>query len=301
MNGARSIGFVGTGIMGFQMARRLAEAGHSIAAWNRTPDKAERLEPFGVSVVGQACDAGRDADLVIVMVADGPTSDRVLIGDGAPGLLDTMGAGATLVVMSSIPMETAQAQATAATERGLGYLDAPVSGGEPGARDGTLAIMAGGDRSVFDALGDVFAVLGRATLVGPAGAGSLVKLANQVIVGNTISTVAEALTLAAQGGADPKAVIEALKGGFADSPILQNHGRRMIEGDFNPGAPSRIQLKDMRSAKALADKLSLTLPMTQQALALYVSLAENGHEELDHAASYLEIQRLCGLDRSSGK
>lgn len=296
MNGARSIGFVGIGIMGFQMARRLADAGHRMTAWNRTPDKAERLKPYGASVVGQACDAGKDADLVIVMVSDGPTSDHVLFGDGQPGLLDTMAKGATLVVMSSIPMETAQAQAAAAAERGIAYLDAPVSGGEPGARDGTLAIMAGGDRSVFDALDDVFSILGRATHVGPAGAGSLVKLANQVIVGNTISTVAEALTLAAQGGADPRAVVEALKGGFADSPILQNHGRRMIEGDFKPGAPSRIQLKDMRSAEALAGKLALTLPMTKQALALYVSVAEHGQEELDHAASYLEIQRLCGLE-----
>lgn len=296
MSEGRSIGFVGTGIMGFQMARRLAEAGHRVTVWNRTPEKAERLKPFGVSIVGQACEAGRGADLVIVMVSDGPTSDYVLFGDGEPGLLDTMDAGATLIVMSSIPMETAQAQAAAAAEGGIAYLDAPVSGGEPGARDGTLAIMAGGDRSVFDVLDDVFSILGRATHVGPAGAGSLVKLANQVIVGNTISTVAEALTLAAQGGADPRAVVEALKGGFADSPILQNHGRRMIEGDFKPGAPSRIQLKDMRSAEALAGKLSLTLPMTKQALALYVSLAEHGHEELDHAASYLEIQRLCGIE-----
>lgn len=296
MSQTRKIGFVGTGIMGFQMARRLAEAGHSVVAWNRTPEKAERLTAHGAETIAAASDAGRGADIVIVMVADGPTSDLVIHGDDGEGLLDTMRAGATLIVMSSIPMETAEAQGRAAADRGIAYLDAPVSGGEPGARDGTLAIMAGGEQSVFDDMRDVFAVMGRATHVGPAGAGSLVKLANQMIVGNTISTVAEALTLAAQGGADPKAVIQALRGGFADSPILQNHGSRMIEGDFQPGAASRIQLKDMRSAHALAEKLSLTLPMTDQALALYEALIANGHGELDHAAPFLEIQRLCGID-----
>ena len=296
MSQTRRIGFVGTGIMGFQMARRLAEAGHAVTAWNRTPEKAEPLKAHGAETVATANETGRDADVVIVMVADGPTSDLVIHGDGGEGLLDTMRADAALIVMSSIPMETAEAQGQAAADRGIAYLDAPVSGGEPGARDGTLAIMAGGEKTVFDAMLDIFSVMGRATHVGPAGAGSLVKLANQMIVGNTISTVAEALTLAAQGGADPKAVIQALRGGFADSPILQNHGSRMVDGDFRPGAASRIQLKDMRSAHALAEKLTLTLPMTDQALALYEALIENGHGDLDHAAPFLEIQRLCGID-----
>jgi 3-hydroxyisobutyrate dehydrogenase-like beta-hydroxyacid dehydrogenase len=200
--------------------------------------------------------------------------------------------------MSSIPAETAANQAQAAADRAIDYLDAPVSGGEPGARDGKLVIMAGGDGSTFNRLTEVLSVFGRATLVGPAGAGSLAKIANQIIVGNTISTVAEALLLVQQGGADPLAVIEAMKGGFADSPILQNHGRRMIEGDFKPGGKSRIQLKDMRTAEKKAQDLGLELPLTSLVREIYESLVADGLGELDHAASYLDLLKRNRLKRS---
>lgn len=291
----RTIGFVGTGIMGVQMARRLAEAGHAVTAWNRTAEKARPLEQYGVALAGAAAETARGADAVIVMVSDGPTSDAVIFGENDDGLLAALDQGAVLLVMSSIPMETAARQGAAAAERGVLYLDAPVSGGEGGARDGTLAIMAGGDMQAFERMADIFAVLGGATHVGPAGAGSLAKLANQVIVGNTIATVAEALLLAEQGGADPAAVIEALKGGFADSPILQNHGRRMIAGDYKPGGPVRLQLKDTGSAEALGTSLGLTLPLTAQAREIYQSLADQGDQELDHNAAYLELRRRNGL------
>lgn len=291
------VGFAGIGIMGFHMARRLAEAGHAVAAWNRTREKAERLEAFGAGVRDAVPDVADGADAVIVMVADGPSSDAVILGgDGEEGVLGRMKEGAALVVMSSIPPETAAAQGRAAKDRGVFYLDAPVSGGEGGARDGKLAIMAGGDREAFDAMGDAFAVMGRATLVGPAGAGSLAKLANQVIVGNTIQTVAEALLLAERGGADPKAVIEALSGGFADSPILQNHGKRMIAGDFNPGARSVIQLKDTSTAETLGAGLGLELPVTNIVRQAYESLVEAGQGDLDHNALWLALRRRNGLD-----
>jgi 3-hydroxyisobutyrate dehydrogenase-like beta-hydroxyacid dehydrogenase len=197
--------------------------------------------------------------------------------------------------MSSIPPGTAAAQGEAANGKGIHYLDAPVSGGEGGARDGTLAIMAGGDLEAFDALAGVFAAMGRATRVGPAGAGSLAKLANQVIVGNTIQTVAEALLLAEQGGADPAAVIEALKGGFADSPILQNHGRRMVAGDFKPGARSAIQLKDTSTAEKLAGTLNLELPVTSVVRQACEDLLANGQGDLDHNALWLALRRRNGL------
>ena len=292
-----SIGFIGTGIMGLHMARRLAEAGHAVSAWNRTAAKAEPLKSFGISIASSSDVAAQDADAVIVMVSDGPASDAVIHGaDETGGLLGAMGEGTTLIVMSSIPMQTAATQGRAAAENGIRYLDAPVSGGEPGARDGALTIMAGGDAKAFAAVQPVFAVLGRSTHVGPAGAGSLAKLANQVIVGNTIQTVAEALLLAQAGGADPHAVIEALKGGFADSPILQNHGSRMVSGLFEPGGRCEIQLKDTRTAEELGSSFGLTMPMTNQARETYQNLVDNGQGGLDHNAAWLDLRRRSGLD-----
>ncbi len=208
-----SIGFLGTGIMGVRMAGRLAGAGHAVRAWNRTRAKAERLAPQGVEVVAVAADAARGADLVICMLSSGPVCDEVLLGEG--GALAAMPSGAALVVMSSIPVETAREQARAAAARGVGYLDAPVSGGEKGATEGTLAIMAGGDEALFARLRPVLEVMGRPTLVGPAGTGELAKLVNQLIVAGTIAIVAEGVLLAERGGADPAKVRTALLGGFA--------------------------------------------------------------------------------------
>jgi len=289
------IGFIGTGIMGGHMVRRLAQAGYSVAAWNRTRSKVESLSEFGVVAADTPSHAADGADIIIVMVSDGPSSDAVVHGEGGNGLLNVMKEGSILIVMSSIPVDTAAAQGKAADEKRVRYLDAPVSGGEPGARDGQLTIMAGGDRQAFEAVQALFDVMGRSTFVGPAGAGSLAKLANQVIVGNTIQTVAEALLLVQAGGADPSAVIEALKGGFADSPILQNHGRRMIEGNFEPGARSEIQLKDTSTAEDLGKSFNLVMPMTYQARQTYENLVEHGQAGLDHNAAWLDLRRRSGL------
>ena len=297
MTDKRRIGFVGTGIMGGHMARRLAEAGHQVVAWNRSPDKAVALRAYGVEPAGDIGEAGRGKDAVVVMVSDGPATDAVILGEG--GLLGVMDRGATLIVMSSIPMETAAGQASRCAELGVLYLDAPVSGGEAGARDGTLAIMAGGDEAAFEAAGDIFRALGHATYLGPAGTGSLTKLANQVIVGNTIATVAEALLLAEKGGANPYGVLDALKGGFADSPILQNHGRRMLDGNYVPGGPCRLQLKDTRTANETAARFGLSLPLTELTGNHLASLVARGYSESDHAALYLELLQRNGLEDPS--
>lgn len=292
MSSKQSIGFIGTGIMGLHMARRLAQAGYHVTAWNRTQSKAETLKEYGVEIAASTVDTAMDTDIVIVMVSDGPASDEVILGEG--GILEQMREGAALLVMSSIPMETAAAQGKAALSCGVRYLDAPVSGGEPGARDGKMTIMVGGDAEAFEELQPVFEVMGRSTYVGPAGTGSLAKLANQVIVGNTIQTVAEALLLAESGGADPNAVIEALRGGFADSPILQNHGKRMIDGNFEPGGRCQIQLKDTRTAEELGSSFGLVMPMTGQARETYTNLVEHEQGDLDHNAAYLDLRRRSG-------
>ncbi|MBE1208501.1 NAD(P)-dependent oxidoreductase [Aminobacter carboxidus] len=286
----RHIGFVGTGIMGGHMARRLAEAGFRVTAWNRTADKAAALAAAGVERAGSPAGAASEVDVVICMLSSGPVCDEVLLAAG--GVLEAMRPGATLVVMSSIPVETARNQAKQAAERGVCYVDAPVSGGEKGARDGSLAIMAGGAAQEVAALADVFAPLGRLTHIGPAGTGQLAKLANQLIVASNICAVAEALVLAERGGADPAMVREALLGGFADSTVLRQHGQRMVEGNFTPGGPAKYQLKDTGTALALAGSLKLQLPIAATVDALFRRLVEEGGGDLDHSAVFLTLQNM---------
>lgn len=286
----RHIGFVGTGIMGGHMARRLAEAGFRVTAWNRTADKAAALAAAGVELAGSPAGAASEADVVICMLSSGPVCDEVLLAAG--GVLEAMRPGATLVVMSSIPVETARSQAGQAAERGVRYVDAPVSGGETGARDGSLAIMAGGAAQEVAALADVFAPLGRLTHIGPAGTGQLAKLANQLIVASNICAVAEALVLAERGGADPAKVREALLGGFADSKVLRQHGQRMVDGNFTPGGPAKYQLKDTGTALALAGALKLQLPIAETVDALFRRLVEEGGGDLDHSAVFLTLQNM---------
>lgn len=288
-----TVGFIGTGIMGFHMARRLAQAGHTVQVWNRTLDKAERLAPFGIQVCACAADAACNADVVICMLSSGPVCDEVLLGSGE--VLASMRRASTLIVMSSIPVETARQQAAAAAARDLAYLDAPVSGGEAGAEAGRLAIMAGGDEATLERWRPLLAVLGRPTRVGPAGSGQLAKLVNQMMVASTIVAVAEALLFAERGGADPAQVREALLGGFADSTVLRQHGLRMVERQFKPGGPAKYQVKDTSTALALARTLGLTMPLLGVVDRLFADMVAHGDGELDHSAVILEIRRGQGL------
>lgn len=287
------IGFIGTGIMGGHMARRLAQARFAVTAWNRSRDKADALVTFGIDIAAKAADVARHADVVICMLSSGPVCDDVLFG--ADAVADAMLPGSTLVVMSSIPVETAWKQNAQAQAKGIGYVDAPVSGGEKGARDGTLAIMAGGEAGTVETLAPILAPLGRVTHVGPAGAGSLAKLANQLIVASNICAVAEALLLAERGGADPAKLREALLGGFADSTVFRQHGRRMIEADFAPGGPAKYQIKDTGTALALAASLDLTLPVATEVDRIFRGLVDNGGSDLDHSAAIVELRRMNPL------
>tara|TARA_R110002012_G_scaffold80107_1_gene203385 strand:- start:1310 stop:2188 length:879 start_codon:yes stop_codon:yes gene_type:complete len=289
MTTSRSIGFIGTGIMGAPMAGRLAKAGHQVRAWNRTKSKADSLETMGIETVERPEQAVNESDVVIVMLSSGPVCDELLLG--SDGLLNAMQPGATLIVMSSIPVETARRQAEEAATYQIHYLDAPVSGGEQGAIDGTLAIMAGGDFASFKAVEPLLLSLGRPVHVGPAGSGELVKLANQMIVANTIATVAEAILLAEQGGADPAQMLNALEGGFADSTILRIHGQRMIKEDFTPGGPAKWQLKDTQTAMALAQEFQLKLPVSSMVNGLYEALIAQGEGDLDHSALIRQLRR----------
>jgi 2-hydroxy-3-oxopropionate reductase len=283
---------IGTGIMGVQMARRLAQAGLPVTVWNRDRAKAERLLEFGITVAGTPSEACTEADAVIVMLSNGPVVEEVMFSADASGRVpaEAMRRGGALVVMSSIPVETCQAQAERLKPRGIHYVDAPVSGGEPGARDGTLAIMAGGETDVVESLRPVFAPMGRVTRIGPVGTGQMTKLANQIIVGGTMAAVAEALHFAVRGGADPAAVRQALMGGFADSKILDIHGERMVQRDFLPGGPAEYQLKDMRTAQALAAKQGLNLTLLDCLVEMFGSLVGRYGTGQDVSAILREVE-----------
>jgi len=207
---------------------------------------------------------------------------------------ETMAARSVLVVMSSIPVETCQSQAPRLAARGIDYIDAPVSGGEPGARDGTLAIMAGGDVRVVDGIADVFAAMGRVTHIGSVGTGQMTKLANQIIVGATMVGVAEALHFATQGGADPAAVRKALMGGFADSRILNIHGERMVERNFVPGGPAEYQLKDMRTAQALAAASGMHFTLLDCLVGMFDDMIGRFGTGFDVAGIFQEVERRSG-------
>ena len=287
------IGFLGTGIMGGHMARRLAAAGASVRAWNRSTTKVEALAAHGVMRVATPSAALDGSDVAIVMLANGPVCDAVLFDADDSGRVpaEALAPGATLVVMSSIPVETARAQAARVSARGVRYVDAPVSGGEPGARDGTLAIMAGGEADVVRDVANALAPLGRVTHLGPAGSGQLAKLANQIIVGGTLVAIAEALELVRRGGADPAAVREAWMGGFADSKVLRVLGERMVSGDFAPGSPAAYQLKDMRTAEAFARVLGVRLEVFESVIELFQAVADRGEGDRDVSIVAREVSR----------
>lgn len=291
MSQLRDVALLGTGLMGAPMARNLLKAGHKLTVWNRTRAKAVPLGEQGAGVAATASDAVRGAEVVITMLADG-FATREVIDEVADALVP----GMIWIDMSSARPEHAREQARIMESRGCGHLDAPVSGGTRGAEAGTLAIMVGGNEKVFERAMPVLKAMGRPVRVGPSGAGQLAKLANQAIVAITIGAVAEAMLLLEKGGADPSAVREALKGGFADSTILQQHGKRMSERDFVPGGPVRFQVKDLKNALDEASQLGLSLPQTEAVQERFIRLSEamNG-AGLDHSALFLELLARNGL------
>ena len=286
------IAFLGTGLMGGPMVKNLASAGYEITAWNRTSSKAEFLLQFGVDVKGLAADAVKNADVVVSMLSNGDASAQM---QSDKDLQISLSSNATWIEMGSIKPDESRLHSKKLAALGVNYLDAPVSGGTKGAENGTLAIMVGGQRSVFKKVKNVFAPMGRAVFVGPTGSGQLAKLANQAIVAITIGAVAEATLLLEEGGADVGAVRDALLGGFADSTILQQHGKRMSERNFDPGGPSRLQLKDLKNILAEAKALNVDLPFSIAAHDRFSRLVNslNG-SELDHSALFLELLETNG-------
>ena len=293
MTTSRKITLIGTGLMGVPMSLNLMKAGHALTVWNRTSARAAPLVEAGATMADSPVDAVRGAEFVITMLSDGFASGA-LIDD--PEVQAALSPGTIWIDMSSAKPEHARTQSKTLGDLGFAHLDAPVSGGTKGAEDGTLAIMVGGASDTFDAAKDVFQAMGRPVHVGPSGAGQLSKLANQTIVAVTISAVAEAMLLVEQGGADPAAVRAALKGGFADSTILQQHGARMTNGDFEPGGLTKFQIKDLNNTLDEAAGLGLKLPATESVRDRFQHFSDAmGGAEKDHSGLYLELKARNGL------
>ena len=280
------IAFLGIGLMGWPMARRLCEAGFEIHAWNRTLAKAQPLAAHGAKVYAEAAQAAAGADIVVCMLENGAVTEAMLFDQG---VAQAMQKGALLLDMSSSKPREARDHAARLTALGLTHLDCPVSGGTVGAESGSLVMMAGGRIEDFERAQEVLKVFGRSTYVGPHGAGQLTKLANQMIVGGTIGVVAEALLLASRGGADMARVREAILGGFADSRILQLHGERMARRDFAPRGRLSVQLKDMRNAVDCADEMGMDAPILAFFEQLYALAESHGLGDLDHSGLFVEL------------
>lgn len=281
-----NVAFLGIGLMGQPMAQRILAAGYPLSAWNRTRQKAETLAPMGATIADRAIDAVKNAQIVISMLQDGRAVREVLTE-----AIDSLRPGVVVIDMSS----TAQSEAVALHEdlksRGVAFIDAPVSGGVAGAEAGQLAIMAGGKLEDFKRVEAVLSTMGRATYVGPSGCGQLAKLCNQLIVGTTLGIVAEALLLAQAGGADPAAVRAAIRGGFAESRILDVHGARMLERNFIPGGQVKSQSKDLENVLAAAAEAGVRLPLAELVTESYRSILE-AYPDADQSAALLALERV---------
>jgi 2-hydroxy-3-oxopropionate reductase len=285
----KKIGFIGIGLMGLPMAKNILKAGYNLKAFNRSKNKAEALKEFGAEITATIDDVVKDSDVVITMLTDDTAINEVM---DSSNFLENLKIGATVVDMSSVKPTTATKHGNNFKTKNVNYLDAPVSGGTIGAEEASLAIMVGGEQKVFDEVADILKTMGNPTLVGPLGSGQVSKLANQIIVGLTIGAVAEAITLCEKAGADPNKMIKALSGGWADSKILQTHGKRMIDKDFTPKGRTSVHLKDMNNILECANSFNTHLPISNLVKEMYKTLVENGHGETDHSSLYKEIERI---------
>jgi len=288
------IGFIGLGIMGKPMALNIISAGYSLLVLkkNRASDI---LANAGAKVFDTAGEIARESDVVITMLPDSPEVEEVVFSDN--GVLSGIKAGTVFIDMSTISPSVAKRVYKAMKQKGVEALDAPVSGGQTGAEQGSLSIMAGGDESAFERVKPIFEVLGKsAVLIGDSGAGQMTKACNQIVVGVTIQAVGEALTLAKKAGVDVKKVRTALLGGLAQSEILKRYGQRILDRNFDPGFKIKLHRKDMNIALQAGKEFSVPLPGSAQVAVNMDALIALGKGELDHSALALLTEKLSGLE-----
>ena len=284
----KAVGFIGTGLMGLPMAKNILSKKFKLNVWNRTPGKTLELQKKGAKVFKDIKDLVQNSKVIVSMLANDDVCKAILIKKIQPYLQK----GQIVIDMSSTTQNTALEIGKALKKKKANFLDAPVSGGTIGAENGTLAIMVGGDKKIFNTVMPLFKSMGTAIYVGKTGCGQVAKLANQTIVGISIGAVSEALILAEAAGADPKAVREIMLRGFAGGPILKNHGLRILTKNFKPGGKASTQLKDMNNIIATAKKYKLNLPIAKKVQELYAKTVKSGRANLDHSALYLFIKAI---------
>jgi 2-hydroxy-3-oxopropionate reductase len=287
-----TIGFIGLGIMGKPMARNLLKAGYSLTVYNRSRAAADELSKEGAERAGSSKEVAERSEVVITMLPDSPDVELVYLGEN--GIFSGLKPGTLLIDMSSISPVVARRLAAQAETAGCAMIDAPVSGGEAGAIGATLSIMIGGTEAAVERAMPIFRALGKNIVqVGGPGAGQVTKAANQMVVGTTIAIVAEALVLAAKAGVDPGKVRQALLGGFAQSKILEAHGQKMLDRNFQPGFRIRLHEKDMKIALATGSEYGVPLVVTGVVGQLMTAMKGLGKGELDHSALVNFVEELA--------
>lgn len=289
-----TIGFIGLGIMGKPMALNLLKAGYSLVVNSRSRPPVDEVVAAGAAEAFSPAEVARRSDLVITMLPDSPDVDKVALGP--EGIVEGAREGLIYVDMSTIAPSTAVRVGQALAEKGVRCLDAPVSGGDVGAQQGTLSIMVGGDQATFDEVQPVFGVLGKsAVLCGPLGAGQTVKTCNQVLVAVTIAGVSEALVLGAKAGVDPAKIVQVLSGGLARCGVLENRGQRMVRGDFQPGFRIRLHYKDLNIVRQTSKDYSVPLPITSSVHELFATAMAQELGDLDHTGLLTILENLAAI------
>ena len=289
----KAVGFVGLGIMGAFMAGNLLEAGHELVVHNRTRTKAERLAQRGARVAASPREVAEGSDVIITMLPGPPQVEEVVAGDG--GLLEGAREGSLIIDMSTSSPILAQELARAARSKAVGMLDAPVSGGDVGARDGTLSIMVGGEEDDFERARPLFRVMGETVVhVGGVGAGQVVKACNQIVVALVIEAIAEALVLGSKAGVDPDRVVEVLSGGLASNKVLEVKGEKFLSHEFAPGGKVEYHRKDLGIALEAGREYEVTLPVAAFVDQMFGVLEAKGRDGWDHSALLTLLEERSG-------
>lgn len=295
-----SIGFIGLGIMGGAMAHNLLKAGFDLCVWNRTPNRMTPLAEAGAAVGGSPADVASQSDIIIICVSDTPDVEEVTFGK--QGIIQEAHSGMLVIDCSTISPEATRGIAARLQEKGIHFLDAPVSGGSEGAAKGTLSIMVGGDATQFERASSVFQAMGKTiTHVGEVGAGQTVKLVNQILVVGNMLAISEALLFAQGGGLDLQKTLEAVGGGAAGSWMLNNRGPQLIKRDFRPGFTIDLQQKDLRLVLEAADQMGIPLPATSLIFQLYRALQQRGHGSDGNHALAQALEHLAGIEIGHNK
>ena len=294
------VGFIGLGIMGKPMAGHLIDAGYELVVHNRNRDAVDELVGKGAAEAHSGKEVAGQSDIVITMLPDSPDVESVALGEG--GIIEGAHEGLIFVDMSTIAPSVTTQVGEVLAGKGVQSLDAPVSGGDIGAQNATLSIMVGGDEDTFNTVKPLFEVMGQsAILCGPLGAGQTVKACNQILVAVTIAGVSEALTMGTKAGVDPIKIVQVLSGGLARCGVLENRGKRMVNGDFDPGFRIRLHYKDLNIIQKTSNDFGVPLPVTSEVFELFKTAMVKGRGELDHSGLLTVIEDMSNIQARTGQ